>query len=65
MNGPLPLTLFRDAMDFEDEFYSTDSGEWRDWQLLAADGHTAAFLQLLSENKVNLDDYIVLPSKPD
>jgi oxalate---CoA ligase len=48
--GLLPKNFYRDAGELEDEVLATDDS-WNDWSPMASDGNTAAFLQLISDNK--------------
>ncbi|THH29725.1 hypothetical protein EUX98_g4460 [Antrodiella citrinella] len=55
LSGSFSTEIYQDALSY-DEYFSKDkeASEWREWSLLATDGDTAALVELVSENKIEL-----------
>ncbi|TCD70634.1 hypothetical protein EIP91_002353 [Steccherinum ochraceum] len=55
LGGSISAELYQDAAAYEEFFLKGDGAtEWREWTLLATDGDTAALIDLVSENKIEL-----------
>ncbi|KLO19987.1 hypothetical protein SCHPADRAFT_816815 [Schizopora paradoxa] len=54
LGGSMARELFIDAAQLEEAYASGQEDEWHEWPLLSTDGDTAAILQLLSDNMVDI-----------
>lgn len=46
--------MYPDALSMREHLESLEAGEWRNVELTDEDGEVAAYLQLVSDNKVSL-----------
>ncbi|KAJ3559601.1 hypothetical protein NM688_g245 [Phlebia brevispora] len=53
LGGPIREDLYQDAAALEDAL-SQPEGDWHDWPYTASDGDTAALIELVSANKIEL-----------
>ncbi|KAG7098926.1 hypothetical protein E1B28_000821 [Marasmius oreades] len=53
LNGNIQSDVFHDAASLK-ELSAQQEGEWREWPLLATDGDSAALIQLISDDKVDI-----------